>query len=96
MADSTAPQARTTIVVPPSQPMVALLGPRDELLRVVEGAFPGTDILVRGNEITVSGERGDIALVERLLDELILVLRTGQSLTPESVERSISMMRSEG
>ena len=73
------PESRTTIVVPASQPMVALLGSRDELLRVIEKAFPAADIHVRGNEITVTGEPGEVALVERLFDELILVLRTGQA-----------------
>ena len=89
------PQARTTIVVPASQPMVAVLGPRDELLRVVETAFPTVDISVRGNEITVSGEPGEAALVERFYDELTTVLRAGQGVTVEAVERMVTMLRSE-
>ena len=47
-----APRAQTTIIVPNSQPMVSLLGTRDEFLRLVENAFPSADILARGNEIT--------------------------------------------
>src|SRR5436190_13069369 len=85
----------TTIVVSASQPMVAVLGPRDELLRVVETAFPSTDISVRGNEITVAGEPGEVALVERLFDELITVLRTGQGVTADAVQRMVSMLRTE-
>jgi phosphate starvation-inducible PhoH-like protein len=85
----------TTIVVSASQPMVAVLGPRDELLRVVETAFPSTDISVRGNEITVAGEPGEVALVERLYDELITVLRTGQGVTADAVQRMVSMLRTE-
>jgi phosphate starvation-inducible protein PhoH and related proteins len=85
----------TTIVVPASQPMVAVLGPRDELLRVVETAFPSTDISVRGNEITVGGEPGEVALVERFYDELVTVLRTGQGVTAEAVQRMVSMLRTE-
>jgi phosphate starvation-inducible PhoH-like protein len=75
--------------------MVAVLGARDELLRVVEQAFPTTDISVRGNEITVTGPPGEVALVERLYDELVTVLRTGQAASPESVERMVAMLRSE-
>ncbi|MGH8969097.1 MAG: PhoH family protein [Actinomycetes bacterium] len=93
MAES--PQAQHKIVVPASQPMVSVLGSGDELLRVVERAFPTTDIHVRGNEITVTGEPGEIALVERLYDEVVTVLRTGQGLTAESVERVVAMLRSE-
>jgi phosphate starvation-inducible PhoH-like protein len=89
------PQTRTTIVVPASQPMVAVLGTRDELLRVVEQAFPTTDISVRGNEISVTGEPGEVALVERLYDELTAVLRTGQPATAESVQRMVAMLRTE-
>ena len=89
------PESRTTIVVPASQPMVAVLGPRDELLRVVETAFPTVDISVRGNEITARGEPGEVALVERFYDELTTVLRTGQGVTVEAVERMVSMLRSE-
>ena len=74
--------------------MVALLGSADELLKVVEAAFPSTDIHVRGNEIVVSGAAADVALVERLFDQLILVLRTGQGLNAEAVERSVGMLRS--
>ena len=85
MAES--PQAQSKIVVPASQPMVAVLGSGDEFLRVVERAFPATDIHVRGNEITVTGEPGEVALVERLFDELVTVLRTGQALTADAVER---------
>ena len=81
------------IVVPSSVPMVSLLGSGDELLRVVESAFPGVDIHVRGNEITMTGEPGDVALVERLLDELVAVLAHRPGLTPEAVERSVAMLR---
>ena len=36
--------------------MVGLLGQRDELLRLIEAAFPAADIHIRGNEISVSGD----------------------------------------
>ncbi|RKS73903.1 phosphate starvation-inducible protein PhoH [Motilibacter peucedani] len=85
----------SSIVVPASQPMVALLGPADELLRVVERAFPAVDILVRGNEITLTGDPAECALVERLLAELVAVLRTGQGLSADAIERSVRMLRDE-
>ena len=88
---STSSQA--TITVPASQPMVALLGPGDDLLRVVEAAFPDADIHVRGNEVRVTGSAEDVGLVEILIAEMLAVLRTGQGLTAESVERSIALLR---
>jgi phosphate starvation-inducible protein PhoH and related proteins len=84
-----------TIVIPPTVAMVNLLGPRDELLRTVERAFPKLDVRVRGNEVTLVGPGGEIALLERLIDELIAVLGTGQQLSADAVERSIGMLRSQ-
>jgi len=81
------------IVLPPELAMVTLLGPRDELLRAIESSFPHLDLLVRGNEFHVSGAGADVALLERLVDELLVVLATGQSLSRDAVERSVSMLR---
>ncbi len=92
-AEPESPRATTTIVVPASQPMVALLGSRDEYLRLVENAFPAVDILARGNEITVAGSPDDVALIDMLMADMLAMLRTGQALTVESVERSIALVR---
>jgi phosphate starvation-inducible PhoH-like protein len=86
-------QAVHKIVVPPEVSMVSLLGARDQVLRAVERSFPRADIHVRGNEITVTGPHGEVALVERLIDELITVVAAGQPLTTDAVERSVGMLR---
>ena len=90
---STTEQVRARIVVPANHPMVTVLGSGDSLLRVIERGFPSTDIHVRGNEVSATGDRHEVALVQRLFDEMILVLRTGQPMTEDAVERSISMLR---
>ncbi|MFE0625679.1 PhoH family protein [Streptomyces sp. NPDC008238] len=87
------PRASAHFVVPAKHPMVTVLGSGDSLLRVIEQAFPAVDIHVRGNEISASGEPADVALVQRLFDEMMLVLRTGQPMTEDAVERSIAMLR---
>lgn len=81
-----------TIVIPASVPMVALLGPSDEHLALIEKAFKA-DIHVRGNQVTLRGDSAEVALAERLLDELSTMIRTGQGITPETVERAIGMLR---
>ncbi|MGY1500979.1 PhoH family protein [Streptomyces sp. QTS52] len=86
-------QARAQFTVPAAHPMVSLLGSGDSLLRVIEKAFPAVDIHVRGNEVNATGEAADVALVQRLFDEMMLVLRTGQPMTEDAVERSIAMLR---
>ncbi|GAA2303802.1 PhoH family protein [Nonomuraea roseoviolacea subsp. roseoviolacea] len=90
----TAPPTRTQakVLIPDEYPMVSLLGSRDELLRVIEGAFRA-DIHVRGNEITVTGSPDESGAVVRLFEELVEVLRSGGELTPDAVERSIAMLR---
>jgi len=85
---------RHTVVVPNSIDMVSLLGPGDEHLGILEGGLRA-EVHVRGNRITLRGEPGEVALAERLLDELVTILRTGQSVTSETVERSIEMLRAE-
>ncbi len=87
-------QAQNTIVVPTSIPMVSLLGSGDELIRVVENSFDAIDIHVRGNQITMTGDTDEIAEAEGVLDEMVAVLRTGQGLSPEAVERTVAMLRS--
>jgi phosphate starvation-inducible protein PhoH and related proteins len=86
-------QARAHFVVPAKHPMVTVLGSGDSLLRVIEKAFPDVDIHVRGNEVSATGDARDVALVQRLFDEMMLVLRTGQPMTEDAVERSIAMLR---
>ena len=81
-----------TVVVPSNALMVELLGPRDELLRQVEGSFD-VQILVRGNEITVSGDLAEATRVAKLFEELVLVLESGNRVDRDGVERSIQMMR---
>ena len=83
-----------TVVVPSSINMVALLGAGDEHLGLIEQALEA-DVHVRGNEITLRGEPGEVALAERMLDELVTIIRTGQGISPETVERVIGMLRAE-
>ena len=84
-----------TIVIPREVSMVSLLGPRDELLRTMERAFPHLDVHVRGNEFHLSGAPADVALVERLIDELLVVIDAGHPLNRDAVERSIGMLRAQ-
>jgi phosphate starvation-inducible protein PhoH and related proteins len=94
IAPTTDPRQGHVVTVPQSINPVALLGPADEHLRRMEQAF-SADIHVRGNQVTLTGEPADVALAERALDELVTIIRTGQGLTPETVERVITMLQTE-
>ncbi|HVF73957.1 MAG TPA: PhoH family protein [Acidimicrobiales bacterium] len=77
----------------PNHLMAGLLGHRDELLRLIEDAFAGTAIHVRGNEITVAG--ADVERAARLFDELRLLLEQGHPLDRANVARTIDMVKAD-
>ena len=85
----------TKVVVPGAHDMVSLLGQRDELLRVIEKAL-SSDIHVRGNEITITGDEAENELAARLFEELIALLERGDVLDAPKVERSLAMLRGGG
>jgi phosphate starvation-inducible PhoH-like protein len=80
------------ILVPGRHDMVRLLGARDELLKLIEGAF-STRILARGNEITLTGEPEETERVTKLFQELISLLDQGHVLTTDAVGRSIDIIK---
>ncbi len=82
----------TTIVVPPSVPMVSLLGSGDEILRLVEREL-SAHVLVRGNEIIITGAPADNAFAVRVFDELIALVGQGGHLRPDAVSQALHMLR---
>ena len=82
---------RRETMVPNTHLMASLLGPHDELLRLVERAFPEDRIAVQGNRIAVDGPEAE--QLSRLFEELVLVLESGQGLDAAKVRRTIDMVR---
>src|SRR5437762_689901 len=74
--------------------MVGLLGQRDELLRIVEAEFE-VQILVRGNEINITGRGDEVDRVGRLFEEMVVLLEQGHELDRENLGRSIEMMKAD-
>ena len=87
------PSTTVNVHVPGNHLMTGLLGQRDELLLLIEDAFPEADVHVRGNEITVSGDQA--GTVGKLFEELVVLLQQGQVLEPVSVRRSIEMVKAD-
>jgi phosphate starvation-inducible PhoH-like protein len=91
-ADNPAPaQSRFAV---PDQAVLALLGSRDENLRVAEELLDA-DIHVRGNEVTLSGAPSDVAFAERVFAELVTLASRAQ-LGPDSVRRTVAMLSAGG
>ena len=78
--------------VPGHHNMVSLLGTRDELLKMVEKAF-AVDILVRGNDITVTGPEEDGRKVVAVFEEFVKLLDKGQGLDEANVSATIAMIQ---
>ena len=80
------------ITIPNAIPMVSLLGPADTYLRMWEKAFPALRITVRNNEISAQGDLAQLSHFTHVVEELLVLLRGGQTLTSEIIARSIAML----
>ena len=61
---------------------------------MIESAFP-VQILVRGNEISVTGDTPDAERVGRLFEELVVLLEQGHDLDADGLGRSIEMLKAD-
>lgn len=82
------------VIVPGDKSMIDLLGHRDELLKIIEAEF-NSHILVRGNEITITGEDKEVNIVAAIFRELISLLSVGKELTAQSVGQTVELVRGE-
>jgi phosphate starvation-inducible protein PhoH and related proteins len=82
--------AQSRIPVPDSA-LLALLGSRDENLRMAEDLLDA-DVHVRGNELTLTGAPADVAFAERVFAELVTLAERGQQLGPDTVRRTVAML----
>jgi len=80
------------LVVPAEVSMVEILGEGDHLLKLIEAQFE-SDIAVRGNEVTISGDMAEAQAVSALFTELMHMVRSGQPLTPDSLDQAIDMLK---
>ncbi|MGH3980332.1 MAG: PhoH family protein [Pseudonocardiaceae bacterium] len=89
--DPTGPGPVQSKIAVPDAAVLAVLGSRDENLRVIEDLL-AADVHVRGNEITLSGEPAEVAFAERAFAELITLARRGQQPGPDAVRRTLGML----
>ncbi len=81
------------MTVPPDL-VVGLLGSADQNLRALEAGL-AAEVHVRGNAVNLSGTAAEVALAERVISELIAIVAGGQSLSPDTVRRSVAMVAGE-
>ncbi|MGZ0229576.1 MAG: PhoH family protein [Acidimicrobiales bacterium] len=81
------------ITVPGNHLMPSLLGERDSNIRIIEDAWPTTQVLVRGNEIIIEGPEAET--VSDLVHEMVLLVEHGHPMTENTLRQSIDMVRSD-
>ncbi|MDA0217312.1 MAG: PhoH family protein [Actinobacteria bacterium] len=84
---------KTVIAIPSSIAMIEITGSGDAFLNQYEKSFAELGITVRGNEFLLRGAQASIEEFRSLIAELLIVIRSGQVLTSDAVERSIAMIR---
>ena len=94
MTDLTPDAVRSRMAVPDTA-LLALLGSRDESLRIAEELLDA-DVHVRGNELTLSGDPADVAFGERVFAELISLAQRGQHVGTDTVRRTVEMLSDSG
>ncbi|MDN5861796.1 MAG: PhoH family protein [Pseudonocardia sp.] len=87
----TQPDSVQSRMAVPDAALLALLGSRDESLRVAEDLLDA-DVHVRGNEITFTGVPGDVAFAERVFTELVTLAERGQHVSVDAVRRTVEML----
>lgn len=68
-----------------------LLGPEDAHLKILEKHF-GTRLVVRGEEMTITGSADEVERTEAVVKELLDMVRQGHHLTPAGVTYVISQI----
>ena len=72
-----------------------LLGSNDENLRLIEASFD-SQIIARGDDVVVMGEKERIASIERIFAELIFLVNRNGALHREDVKTVIDMVKAGG
>jgi len=73
--------------------MLELVGERDAHLRSLESAYPDVQLVARGNEFMIAGDRAEE--VRTVLEELLILVQEGQTLDGDRVRRVIQMVEDE-
>lgn len=80
------------LIVAPPVSMVDITGNADEWLKIIEPRFE-CSIVVRGNEITISGDEAEVDNAAKLFEEMLAVLNKKQALSDDKIKVSIDMVK---
>ncbi|WP_237224918.1 PhoH family protein [Rothia nasisuis] len=75
-----------------TEEMVAVLGPHDGNIALIEQAFPGLTLHPKGLDVVVTGPSEAVTTILRLLAELTVLVENDTQVTSEVVKRIMGMM----
>jgi phosphate starvation-inducible PhoH-like protein len=87
-------KASSEVEVDETRILLALAGPRNERLKILEREASVT-VGLRGNKILLEGDAENVALAERFLAETAGLLRQGVDVQASDIARAVRMLRSE-
>ncbi len=82
--------ANKKLVIEGAEPLL-LYGFNDVYLRKIEAAFPNTQITARGHELILQGETEPLEGIEKIVDELIVILNRNGNLTEKDVDTVLAL-----
>jgi len=68
-----------------------LFGFNDVYLKRIEKAFPEARLVARGNHVVLTGEDADVDAIERILDEMVVLLNRNGNLTENDVDTILAL-----
>jgi len=72
---------------------LALFGTEDQLLKIIEAEHPTVSVLVRGNQVSISGTEAECFAAKKLIDEAIKLVQAGLNVAPADISRSAQMIQ---
>jgi phosphate starvation-inducible protein PhoH and related proteins len=87
--------AEKHLLIEKAEPLL-LFGFNDVYLRRLEDAFPRTGITARGNQVFLKGEEASLLRIERILDEMTVLVNRNGNLTENDIDTVLALTDSGG
>ena len=72
---------------------LTLFGTEDQLLKTIEAEHPTVSVLVRGNQVSITGAEAECFAAKKLIDEAIKLVQAGLNVAPADISRSAQMIQ---
>ena len=86
------PEVRQRISLPDNAQSVSLFGQHDKHLRLIEEAFP-VRIVARSNEVEIIGQAAQVALTQKVFEQLQEITRKGHRVEAQQVRYIIGIVK---